>query len=166
MSEALPSKRSRRPPRIPADMRRTRTCYDHLAGEIGVAIADELLSRGAVVLDGQAAEVTPAGHAFFARLGIDLAGDGKLRRALCRPCMDLSERRPHLAGRVGAALCACCLNRGWLARRAGSRTLDISPLGANALPKAFGASLAPLCGAAQPIVTCFSQTQASAARAG
>ena len=142
---AVTSPRHSRPLRMASDMRRARTCYDHIAGEIGVAITDELLARDAVVLDGEAGEVTPSGHAFFAAHGIDVAPVGKSRRIFCRPCIDWSERRPHLGGRVGAAICACCLERGWLARRRNSRVLTITPAGARALPDIFGPALRPFC---------------------
>lgn len=139
------SPRHRRPLRMASDMRRARTCYDHIAGEIGVAITDALLARGAVVLEGEAGEVTPEGHAFFTAQGIDLTSPGRSKRIFCRPCIDWSERRPHLGGRVGAAICTACLDRGWLARRRDSRTLTVTPEGTKALPAVFGAGLRPSC---------------------
>lgn len=142
---AATTPRHKRPLRMAGDLRRARTCYDHIAGEIGVAIADALLARGAVVLDGEAGEVTPDGHAFFAAQGIDLTSPGRSKRIFCRPCIDWSERRPHLGGRVGAAICACCLDRGWLARRRGSRVLTITPEGTKALPDVFGPGLRAWC---------------------
>ena len=141
---AAASPRRVRPPRMAPDMRRARTCYDHVAGEVGVAIADALLVRGAVVFDGEAGEVTSAGEAFFAAHGIETA-QGASRRIFCRPCIDWSERRPHLGGRVGAALCAACLAQGWLAARPGSRTLDITRSGSQALPAVFGPGLQTVC---------------------
>ena len=136
--------RHRRPLRMASDMRRARTCYDHIAGEIGVAITDALLARGAVVLEGEAGEVTPEGHAFFEAAGIDLS-PGRSKRVFCRPCIDWSERRPHLGGRVGAAICTACLDRGWLARRRNSRTLTITPEGMTALPAVFGPGVGLYC---------------------
>ena len=142
---ATTSPRHRRPLRMASDMRRARTCYDHIAGELGVAITDALLDQAAIVLDGEAGEVTPGGHAFFAAKGIDLSTPKGSQRIFCRPCIDWSERRPHLGGRVGAAICATCLERGWLTRQRGGRTLTITPAGAKALPNMFGPRLAVFC---------------------
>ena len=133
--------RNRRPARMPPDMRRARTCYDHIAGEVGVAITDSLVGRGLVLLEGEAGEVTNAGRAFFAKHGIDIESATRSKRIFCRPCLDWSERRPHLGGRVGAAICTHCLDRGWLRRRRDSRTLDMSPEGVSAMAAVFGESL-------------------------
>lgn len=141
---AATSPRHQRPLRMASDMRRARTCYDHIAGEIGVAITDALLARGAVVLEGEAGEVTSDGHAFFASAGIDLS-PGRSKRIFCRPCIDWSERRPHLGGRVGAAICTACLERGWLARRRNSRVLALTVEGQKALPAVFGPELLIWC---------------------
>ena len=141
---ALTSPRHRRPLRMPADLRRARTCYDHVAGEIGVAMTDTLLARNFIVLDGEAGEVTQAGQAFFAAHEIDLTS-GRSKRIFCRPCIDWSERRPHLGGRVGAAICTCALERGWLARKRSGRALTVTPLGAKALPDIFGMELRLFC---------------------
>ncbi len=142
---ATTSPRHARPLRMPADMRRARTCYDHIAGEIGVAITDALLARDFVQIDGEAGAVTDAGHTFFARHGIDIASRGRATRIFCRPCIDWSERRPHLGGRVGAAICACALERGWLKRRKTGRALDLTLAGILALPDIFGPGLRPVC---------------------
>jgi DNA-binding transcriptional ArsR family regulator len=100
-----------------AALRAARTCYDHLAGRLGVALADALVEGGHVELDSDAGLVTPAGLALLDRVGVDvgLLGAGpakKGRRVLCRPCLDWSERRPHLAGTLGAALCHLSFEKG------------------------------------------------------
>lgn len=141
---AVTSPRHQRPLRMASDMRRARTCYDHIAGEIGVAITDALLAQGAIILEGEAGEVTPDGHAFFASAGIDLS-PGRSKRIFCRPCIDWSERRPHLGGRVGAAICTACIERGWLARRRNSRVLALTVEGQKALPAVFGPELRIWC---------------------
>ena len=93
-------------------LRSARTCYDHLAGRLGVALAGSLGERRYVLLDEDGGEVTEDGTRFFDELGLDLAGaDGK-RRRFCRPCVDWSERRPHLGGAVGAALAQRCFALG------------------------------------------------------
>jgi DNA-binding transcriptional ArsR family regulator len=116
-----------------AAMRAARTCYDHLAGQLGVAITDALVAGGQVELTHDAGLVTDSGIALFARLGIDAlslpAGRGNRTRVLCRPCLDWSERRPHLAGTLGAALCARSFDHGWIRRIAGTRAVTVTPQG-------------------------------------
>jgi DNA-binding transcriptional ArsR family regulator len=116
-----------------AALRQARTCYDHIAGRLGVAISTHLQTEGAVVLDDAAgAQVTAKLEAVLRPLemeGIGAAGASG-QRPLCRPCLDWSERRVHVAGRLGAMLCAHSLARGWLARSPGSRALSITPGGA------------------------------------
>ncbi|QUD88228.1 ArsR/SmtB family transcription factor [Phenylobacterium montanum] len=117
-----------------AAMRAARTCYDHIAGQLGVAICDSMTRRGFVELEADAGEVTEAGLEFLAGLGLsdDALADRRGKRSgrlFCRPCLDWSERRPHLAGVMGAALCRHCLDQGWVRRLEGARALAISPKG-------------------------------------
>lgn len=124
-----------------AAMRRARTCYDHLAGELGVAIADALVARGVVEFEDEAGLVTPQGLEFAARFGFaPLEGDAARRsaRPLCRPCLDWSERRPHLAGRLGAAICTRFMEQAYLRRIGGTRALTVTPKGRAALKDIFG----------------------------
>jgi DNA-binding transcriptional ArsR family regulator len=143
---------ARRPARVsvgPRDraMRYARTCYDHLAGELAVAMADSLTTAGHVELSPEGGIVTASGMAFFRDMGIDLAKTTRAsRRVFCRPCLDWSERRPHLAGTVGAALCACCLEQGWLRRIRGTRAIAVTPSGRHALAGLF--NLSPFAGPA------------------
>lgn len=121
-------------------MRRARTCYDHMAGELGVALADALQARGHVELAEDAGMVTPAGLDFLRGLGLpaDSLGAGPAgARALSRPCLDWSERRPHLAGRLGAALCSHFLEAHLVRRIGGSRALEITPKGLALLRERF-----------------------------
>jgi DNA-binding transcriptional ArsR family regulator len=139
------------PPRVgPRDqeLRRARTCYDHLAGALGVAIADALGASGAVEIEGEAALLTESGRARMVALGI-LGAENAARsaRPVCRPCLDWSERRPHLAGQLGAALLTHALGQGWVRRRANTRALEITPMGDIGFTKAFGVSLRPSLGA-------------------
>jgi DNA-binding transcriptional ArsR family regulator len=124
-------------------LRFARTCYDHLAGQVAVAIADALVARGYIVLDEDGGEVTPAGALFLADFGADLQPPSRSRRIFCRPCLDWSERRYHIAGQVGAEICRCCLQRGWFAREHDSRTLRLMPAGRAALFDTFGVELTP-----------------------
>jgi DNA-binding transcriptional ArsR family regulator len=122
-----------------AAMRRARTCYDHMAGELGVALADALQARGHVEMDDGAGLVTPAGLDFLHGLGLSgesLSGASGAR-ALCRPCLDWSERRPHIAGRLGAALCSHFLDSHLVRRIGGSRALEITPTGQAYLRERF-----------------------------
>ncbi len=103
-----------------SDMRTARTCYDHIAGRLGVGLADALLARKHVILAADGGEVTAPGLRFLRRLGVEpetVPG----RRPFCRACLDWTERRPHLAGKIGTALAAGFLQRGWIVRRRGSR---------------------------------------------
>lgn len=119
-------------------LRAARTCYDHMAGRLGVAIADALRAHGHVVLNDGAAAVTEEGGRFLAALGIDLAVETPTRRPLCRTCLDWSERRPHLSGRLGAALLAQALDRAWVRHVPDSRALKITPAGQRRFYEVFG----------------------------
>ena len=126
-----------------AALRAARTCYDHLAGRLGVALADALVGHGYVELGNDAGLLTEAGTAFLNRIGIDadaLAGSPgrRTRRVMCRPCLDWSERRQHLAGTVGAALFTHCLDRGWVRRIEGTRAVAITPNGQRAFRDELG----------------------------
>lgn len=128
-----------------AALRAARTCYDHLAGRLGVALADAMLANGHVEIDDDSGLVTDSGAALLDRVGIDmeaLANAGKRsRRLLCRPCLDWSERRPHLAGTMGAALCAHCFDKGWIRRIDGTRAVAVTPKGQRVFRETFGAKL-------------------------
>jgi DNA-binding transcriptional ArsR family regulator len=145
MIEAMGNVAAEVQPRIPrprgdAAMRLARTCYDHLAGFLGVAIADSLQNQGLVVLSDDGGEVTQQGVTRFDRLGIAIPV-GRSQRIFCRPCLDWTERRPHLAGAVGAALCSHCLERGWVERIRDSRALRVTASGEAAFADIFGVQL-------------------------
>jgi DNA-binding transcriptional ArsR family regulator len=110
-------------------MRAARSCYDHLAGRLAVGIADALVQRGAVVLADGAALVTDDGRRFLCDFGIDLTSPGGSKRPLCRTCLDWSERRPHLAGTLGALLLDRLLALNWVARVPESRAIRVTPAG-------------------------------------
>jgi DNA-binding transcriptional ArsR family regulator len=132
-----------------AALRAARMCFDHLAGRLGVAIADALVERGAVELDDDGGVVTERGIALLHRAGIALVDDGVRHEArpLCRPCLDWSERRFHIAGKLGAAMCRRFLEQRWVRRLDDTRALEVSAVGAAGLREIFGVE--PL-GAASP----------------
>jgi DNA-binding transcriptional ArsR family regulator len=149
MQVALRPARPQRQLRIgPRDlaMQKARVCYDHLAGRLGVAVTDALVAGGHVELSSEAGIVTDRGVVLLTGLGIDIAalqaaGDPRSHRVLCRPCLDWRERRPHLGGKLGAALCRHCLDKGWVRRADGSRALIITPKGTRLFRDALGVRL-------------------------
>jgi len=84
--------------------RAARTCYDHLAGRLGVCLTEALVDRGALLVRDASYELTAAGEEMLARLGVDVGAARTRRRSFAHACLDWSERRPHLAGALGAAL--------------------------------------------------------------
>src|SRR5204863_9340952 len=107
-----------------------RTCYGHLAGRLGVAVHDALVERGGLSAGGDGYLLTPSGEELMTRLGVSTEEARAARRQFARPCLDYTQRRPHLAGALGAAVCARLLELGWLARRIpGRRALRISDAG-------------------------------------
>jgi DNA-binding transcriptional ArsR family regulator len=110
-------------------IRRARTCYDHLAGELGVALTDSLEHQGLVGSHRDGYPLTTSGRERLRELGIDVDALASRRRALTRPCLDWTERRPHLAGSLGAALTGRLLELDWIRRRADTRAVSITDLG-------------------------------------
>jgi DNA-binding transcriptional ArsR family regulator len=124
--------------RIDEALRAGRTCYDHLAGRLGVALADALIAREHVVLSNDGGEATASGVVFLRRFGIDTAPRKGQRRCFCRPCLDWSERRPHIAGALGVGLAQRCFDLGWIERVRDSRAVAVTPKGAEGLRSVFG----------------------------
>lgn len=128
--------RTRSSPREPA-LRKARVCYDHLAGEVGVGIFENLLERRALVPGADGLVLTAAGQRFFEKLHIDTRALASQKRAFCRACLDWSERRHHLAGALGAALFARLIDLGWAKRVKDSRVVLLSASGQQALRQMF-----------------------------
>ncbi|MFJ9864829.1 ArsR/SmtB family transcription factor [Streptomyces sp. NPDC101165] len=122
-------------------MARGRTCYDHLAGRLGIAVTDALTSRGLLRQDTGFA-LTDAGVEWFGTAGISL--DRSTRRPLARACLDWTERRPHLAGVAGAALCRHAMDVGWCVRIGSERAVKVTPSGERALFELLGVEAAGL----------------------
>jgi DNA-binding transcriptional ArsR family regulator len=116
-------------------MARGRTCYDHLAGRLGIAVTDALTARGLLRQDTGFA-LTEEGLGWFDAAGIAL--DRGSRRPLARACLDWTERRPHLAGAAGAALCRHALDTGWCVRIGSERAVKVTPSGERALGELLG----------------------------
>jgi DNA-binding transcriptional ArsR family regulator len=113
-------------------LRAARTCYDHLAGRLGVAIADAAIEADAVTAD---FSLGSCAASWFSSFGVDLDALPRSRRPLLRVCTDWTERREHLAGTLGAALCASLLDAGWVALLPASRALRVTPLGEASLAR-------------------------------
>ena len=96
-----------------------RICYDHLAGRLSVDLTDALVARKYVALDDEAAEITTAGARFLTEFGIELPARRSTRRRFSRLCLDWTERRPHIAGSLGAAITKRCFDLGWMERMKG-----------------------------------------------
>jgi DNA-binding transcriptional ArsR family regulator len=122
-------------------MARARTCYDHLAGKLGVALTDRFVARGHIELSEQGGLVTRSGRAFLSELGVELEAKKGARRPLCRPCMDWSERRWHIAGSVGAAMAARCFELGWVERQKHGRAITVTSQGERAFEALFAIRL-------------------------
>lgn len=123
-------------PRDPA-LRKARVCYDHLAGELGVILCASLQQRRAFDLTGATVGLSAEGERLIGEFGVDTRAMRNQKRALCRVCMDWSERRHHLAGAVGAALLARVIDLGWAVRDKSSRAVCFRPTGERAFRNHF-----------------------------
>jgi DNA-binding transcriptional ArsR family regulator len=135
LSRVAPAKdvRSLRSADRSAAIRAARTCYDHLAGRLGVDLTEALVRDDVLVLRDTSYDLTPRGAETMAALGVDVETARSRNRAFARACLDWSERRPHLAGALGAAVADALLVKDWLRRRPNDRALTVTPLGRSAL---------------------------------
>jgi DNA-binding transcriptional ArsR family regulator len=132
--------RPRATPRVPTHLREARSCYDHLAGRLGVGLADSLIAMGAVKLGAESGEVTEAGRSILTRHGFACEA-GSTRRLLCRPCLDWSERRPHIGGVLGRSMMERLLQSGWIKRGPERRSIIVTPAGRHGLKDVFSLDL-------------------------
>lgn len=123
-------------------IRLARTCYDHLAGIAGVRITESLVEQGVMSETDGGYDVTELGERWFAEIGASVSAARQhaktTRRNFARACLDWSERRHHLAGELGALLCARALELGWFERRHGTRALRVTNIGRRALKRELG----------------------------
>lgn len=115
-----------------------RICYDHLAGRLSVDLTDSLITHEYIVVGDEAAEITQAGTRFLTEFGIDLSALSSKRRHFCRLCIDWTERRPHIAGAVGAALTKRCFDLGWTERMKHSSAVIVTASGKHGFLETFG----------------------------
>jgi DNA-binding transcriptional ArsR family regulator len=118
-----------------------RLCYDHLAGFVGVAIADSMRKQGYIVNREREFEIRPLGRRWLKRFGIDIADLENSRRNLASCCLDWTERRPHIGGALGAALAKRCFELQWFVRHPQHRVLKITSLGVFGLTRNFSIKL-------------------------
>jgi DNA-binding transcriptional ArsR family regulator len=127
------------PDRGPLDqLRLARTCYDHLAGRLGVVVTDTMVRRRFLKLADRDYLLTPSGERFLGRLGVDVGRAREERRAFARQCLDWSERRAHLAGALGAAVARRYQDLRWVRHVGEERTLALTPQGLRGLRSWFG----------------------------
>jgi DNA-binding transcriptional ArsR family regulator len=110
-------------------LRQGRTCYDHLAGRLGVGITDALLARRALRGSDSGFDLTGEGERLLGRLGVDVGAAREGRRAFALACLDWTERRSHLAGALGAELCDRLFELGWVERRGSGRAAALTQEG-------------------------------------
>lgn len=122
----------------PERLRHARTCYDHMAGTLGVALHDRLFDAGWLAIAEGDFRVTPAGAEALARLDVDLEAARAARRRFACACLDWSERRPHLAGALGAEILATALRHRWVIRNEHDRALSVTAAGRRAFQQRFG----------------------------
>jgi len=114
-------------------IRTCRTCYDHLAGRVGVQLAEGLVKQHFLVKTSKEFQLTQKGMRWFEQKGIDIAALQHTRRNFSRTCLDWTERRPHLAGSLGAALLKMMFDENWLRRIPHTRAVQVTPKGRKAL---------------------------------
>ena len=129
--DAVPSRRGA----APAALREARTCYDHLAGELGVRVFDAMIADRRLVSSGGGVGLSGEGRAFLAELGVAAGDDDPV--LACRPCLDFTERRPHLGGRAAAALLTAMTDRRWFAPGPVRRSLRLTLDGRTAFDRCF-----------------------------
>ncbi len=130
--------RTRFLPNTPSRLRTARTCYDHIAGTLGVMLRDRLEVSGCLAANDGSYDLTPTGIRHLTGLGIDVEEIRQSRRRFAYGCLDWSERRPHIGGALGAAILKIALRRKWVRQDLDSRALDITAVGRREMRRHFG----------------------------
>jgi len=132
-------------PNTPNHLRAARTCYDHIAGTLGVTLHDRMLKLNWISNHAPSGSdsrtLTPSGEKAFGTLGIDIEHIRSLRRQFASPCLDWSERRPHLGGAIGAALLTVALKKKWVRPHVGSRALSVTARGRREILRHFAVNV-------------------------
>jgi len=123
---------------VPIQFLHARTCYDHLAGETAVQVCEAMLKARWLTADARDFRVTRFGEKELSALDVDLVSARRSRRVFARACVDLTQRRPHIGGALGAALLDLYVARGWILRARRSRVVTITPKGQDAFRRRFG----------------------------
>ncbi|WP_172796276.1 metalloregulator ArsR/SmtB family transcription factor [Loktanella sp. 5RATIMAR09] len=121
-----------------ANIMRARSCYNHIAGRLGVLITNHLIALGVIRLRGEAIEIDAAGEAFFNKFGINIASLHEPSKPLVKLCLDWTERKHHLSGPLATALMNKALQMKWIERRSGSRALVVTEVGYEVFERDFG----------------------------
>ncbi|MEJ3741424.1 helix-turn-helix domain-containing protein [Bacillus tropicus] len=124
-----------------SELRCARTCYNHLAGKLGVAITNSLLDKGYLIKNDLYFHITKTGQEFFKELGIDLNEFKQKRSILAKACLDWTEREHHLAGSLGNALLEKLLELNWIQRVSKSRAIKVNPDGRKELEQIFSINI-------------------------
>ena len=127
-------------PNTPHRLRAARTCYDHIAGALGVALHDRFLERRWLVVGESGYNLTASGRQAFEGTGIDIEAAEGMRRRFAFPCLDWSERRPHLGGALAAGVLTLARKRRWVAEDPDGRALSVTRTGERELQSLFGLS--------------------------
>jgi DNA-binding transcriptional ArsR family regulator len=122
-------------------LRRARTCYDHLAGRLGVVLTERLVSDRALRRTGDAFELTPSGRSLLEGIEVDVGGARQRKRGFALACLDWTERRSHLGGALGAAVCDRLIELAWIRRRPGGRAVILTDEGTERLASSLGVEL-------------------------
>jgi DNA-binding transcriptional ArsR family regulator len=125
---------------VPVQFLNARTCYDHLAGKTAVQVCEAMLKARWLTAEARDFRVTRLGEKELAALDVDLTSARRSRRVFARACVDLTQRRPHIGGALGAALLDLYVARGWILRARGSRVVNLTPKGQEAFRRTFGMS--------------------------
>ena len=134
-----PQRNSKRPVRVPDQLRRGRTCYDHLAGQLGVSISDAMIEKGILAYGDTEFSVTAKGNVFFRQLDIDCDELKTQKRKFAHQCLDWSERRYHIAGALGSDILRVFEQRKWISRTRGTRAVAVTRTGAEHIRSLLGA---------------------------